>query len=40
MAKKPTCLVITFNSRRYAMTSIERYVNKSTIPFIHDVANA
>ena len=29
------CLVITFNSRHYDMTSIERYVGQSTI---YDVA--
>ena len=37
---KPTYLVITFNSRPNDMTSIERYVGRSTIPFIRDVAYA
>ena len=39
MAKKsynPTCLVITFNSRHYDMTSIECYVGRSPIAFIYD----
>ena len=36
----PTCLVITFNSRHYDMTSIERYIGQSTIAFIYDVAYA
>ena len=36
----PTCLVITFNSRHYDMTSIERYVGQSTIAFVYDVAYA
>ena len=36
----PTCLVITFNSRHHDMMSIERYVGKSTIAFIYDVAYA
>ena len=34
----PMCLVITFNSRHYDMTSIERYIGQSTIAFIYDVA--
>ena len=34
----PTCLVITFNSRHYDMTSIERNVSQSTIAFIYGVA--
>ena len=29
----PTRLVITFNSRHYDMTSIERYIGQSTIAF-------
>ena len=36
----PTCLVTTFNSRHYDMTSIERYVGQSTVAFIYDVAYA
>ena len=34
------CLVITFNSRHYDMTLIERYVSQSTIAFVYDVAYA
>ena len=33
----PMVLVITFNSRHYDMTSIERYVGQSNIAFIYDV---
>ena len=36
----PTCLVITFNSRHYDMTSIEGYIGQSTIAFVYDVAYA
>ena len=36
----PTCLVITFNSRHYDVTSIERYIGQSNIAFIYDVAYA
>ena len=36
----PTCLFITFSSRHYDMTSIERYIGQSTIAFIYDVAYA
>ena len=32
----PKCLVITFNSRHYDMTSIECYVGQSTIAFTYD----
>ena len=34
----PMGLVVTFNSRHYDMTSIERYIGQSTIAFIYDVA--
>ena len=34
------CLVITFNSRLHAMTSIKYYISQSTILFIRDVAYA
>ena len=34
------CLIITFNSHRHDMMSIERYVSQSTILFIHDIAIA
>ena len=37
-SSNPTCLVITFNSRHYDMTSIESYVGQTTIAFIYDVA--
>ena len=43
MAKKSynlTCLVITFNSRHFDMTSIERYIGQSTIALIYEVAYA
>ena len=33
-------MVITLNSRRHDMTSIERYVGQSNISFIRDVAYA
>ena len=36
----PTCLVITFNTRHYDMTSIERYIGQTIIAFIYDVAYA
>ena len=35
---EPLCLVITLNSRLYDVTSIERYVDQSTLLFIGDVA--
>ena len=33
------CLVITFNSHHYDMTSIKHYVGQSTNAFIYDIAN-